>query len=287
MKVLPSGGPLGATITGVDFSTDVSAADKGLIVEAFLDHMVVVFPNQKLDYHDMLRLSEIYGPRGQTSNELMGLGRKSYLSDDIPDGITIISNIRNENGALIGSLGNAEAWWHTDSSFTEEPISASLLHALEVPDEGGETEFLNMAQAFDAMPTHLAAKIAGKIANHSKIHSPDGTRREAFEDVSDPSKAPGAMHPMVRTHPQTGRKCLYLGVRRHSYITGMAVSDSEVLLDEIWAHTCQEKYVWSHKWTLGDLVVWDNRCTMHHRNAFPADARRLMIKSITAGEAVT
>ena len=93
-------------------------------------------------------------------------------------------------------------------------------------------------------------------------------------------------HPLVRTHPVTKRKCLYLGRRQNSYIFGLSVPESEALLNEVWAHTCQDKYVWQHKWRVGDLLVWDNRCTMHHRNAFAPNARRLMHKSTSAGEAV-
>ncbi len=91
---------------------------------------------------------------------------------------------------------------------------------------------------------------------------------------------------MIRVHPATSKKCLYLGRRLNSYIFGLSLDESEELLDELWAHSCQDKYVWEHKWEVGDILVWDNRCTMHHRNAFPSEARRLMHKSITAGEAV-
>jgi taurine dioxygenase len=122
------------------------------------------------------------------------------------------------------------------------PISASLLHAIEIPDAGGETAFLNMYRAYDAMPDDLAARIEDKFANHSKVHSSDGKRRPEFEEVTDPSKAPGVRHPMVRTHPVTGRKCLYLGRRLNGYIFDLPLDQSEALLDEIWAHTCREKF---------------------------------------------
>ena len=153
-------------------------------------------------------------------------------------------------------------------------------------EEGGETAFLNMYKAYEEMPADLAARIDGKYVNHSKVHNSAGVRRPEFADVTDPSKAPGVKHPIVRTHPVTGRKCLYLGRRLNSYIFGLSLDESEALLDEIWAHTCQDKYVWQHKWRVGDLLVWDNRCTMHHRNAFAPNARRLMHKSTSAGEAV-
>jgi taurine dioxygenase len=286
MQVISSGGPLGGEITGIDLSHDISDADREFIFNTYLDKQVLLFRGQSLSFDDLLRLRELFGPAGMTANQLLGLGRKEYYPDEVPTEITIISNIVREDGTKRGSLGDGEAYWHTDSSFTETPISASLLHAIEVTEQGGETAFLNMYQAYDEMPAELAARIDGKFANHSKVHTSDGKKRVEFDEPSDASKAPGVKHPMVRTHPATGKKCLYLGRRLNSYIFGLAVDESEALLDEVWAHTCRDKYAWEHKWKVGDLLVWDNRCTMHHRNAFPANARRLMHKSITAGEPV-
>lgn len=286
MEVIPTGGPLGAEITGIDLSKDVSDADRQFICNAYTDNMVLLFRDQSLSFDDLLRLREVFGSPGLSANQLLGLGRKDYYPDEVPTEITIISNLIEEDGTPRGALGDSEAFWHTDSSFTEVPISASLLHAIEVPDRGGETAFLDMYRAYDDMPDDLAARIEGKFANHSKVHSSDGAKRAEYADVTDPSKAPGVKHSMVRTHPVTGKKCLYLGRRLNAYIFGLPVDESEGLLDEIWAHTCRDKYVWEHKWAVGDLLVWDNRCTMHHRNAFAPDARRLMHKSITAGEPV-
>ena len=286
MNVIPTGRALGAEITGIDLSKDVSAAARDFIVKAYTENLVLLFRGQSLSFADLLRLRELFGPPGLAANQLLGLGRKKYYTDDIPDEITIISNITDANGKPLGALGSDEAFWHTDSSFTETPISASLLHAIEVTEQGGETAFLNMYRAHDDMPADLAGKISGKYANHSKVHSSNGVKRAEFADVTDPSKAPGVKHPIVRTHPVTGRKCLYLGRRLNSYIFGLPLEESERLLDDIWAHTCQDKYVWQHKWRVGDLLVWDNRCTMHHRNAFSPNARRLMHKSTTAGEPV-
>lgn len=286
MNVIPTGRALGAEITGIDLSKDVSAAQREFIFNAYTEHLVVLFRGQSLSFADLLRLRELFGPPGLAANQLLGLGRKKYYTDDVPDEITIVSNIVDAQGKPIGALGSDEAFWHTDSSFTETPISASLLHAVEVTEQGGETSFLNMYRAYEDMPTGLAARVNGKFANHSKVHNSTGVRRPEFADVTDPSKAPGVKHPLVRTHPVTGRKCLYLGRRLNSYIFGLSLAESEETLDEIWAHACQDKYVWQHKWRVGDLVVWDNRCTMHHRNAFAPNARRLMHKSTTAGEPV-
>ncbi len=286
MNVIPTGCALGAEITGIDLSKEVSAAQREFIFNAYIDNLVLLFRGQSLSFDDLLRLREIFGPPGQAAHQLLGLKRKEYLPDNLPDDVAIISNITDAQGKAIGALGDGEAFWHTDSSFTETPISASLLHAIEVTEQGGETAFLNMYRAYEEMPPELAARIEGKFANHSKVHNSAGVRRPEFAEVTDPSKAPGVKHPMVRTHPATGRKCLYLGRRLNSYVFGLALEDSEALLDEVWAHACQDKYVWQHKWRVGDLLVWDNRCTMHHRNAFAPDARRLMHKSTTAGEAV-
>ena len=286
MNVIPTGRALGAEITGIDLSKDVAGAAREFIVSAYIQHQVLLFRGQSLSFADLLRLRELFGPPGLAANQLLGLGRKKYYPNEVPDEITIISNIIEADGTPRGALGDGEAFWHTDSSFTETPISASLLHAIEVTAEGGETGFLNMYKAYEDMAPDLAVKISGKYANHSKVHNSAGIRRPEFADVTDPSKAPGVKHPIVRTHPVTGRKCLYLGRRLNSYIFGLSLAESERLLDEICAHACQDKYVWEHKWRVGDLLVWDNRCTMHHRNAFSPNARRLMHKSTTAGEAV-
>jgi len=286
MNVIPTGRALGAEVTGIDLSKDVAGAAREFIVNAYILNQVLLFRGQSLSFADLLRLRELFGPPGLAANQLLGLGRKKYYPNEVPDEITIISNIIEADGTPRGALGDGEAFWHTDSSFTETPISASLLHAIEVTAAGGETGFLNMYKAYEEMAPELAAKISGKYANHSKVHNSAGVRRPEFADVTDPSKAPGVKHPIVRTHPVTGRKCLYLGRRLNSYIFGLSLAESEKLLDEVWAHACQDKYVWEHKWKVGDLLVWDNRCTMHHRNAFSANARRLMHKSTTAGEAV-
>ena len=286
MEIIPTDRPLGAEITGIDLAKNDSNADRERIFNAYIDNIVLLFRDQSLSFNDLLRLREVFSPSGLTANQLLGLDRKDHNRDEVPDDITIISNIIGKDGKPRGSLGYAEAFWHTDSSFTEVPISASLLHAIEIPDSGGETAFLNMYRAYDAMPDDLAARIERRFANHSKVHSSDGKRRPDFEEVTDPSKAPGVRHPMVRTHPVTGKKCLYLGRRLNAYIFDLPLDQSEALLDEIWAHTCRELFTWEHRWAVGDLLVWDNRCAMHHRKPFAADTRRLMHKSITAGEPV-
>src|SRR6476619_3986007 len=165
MNVIPTGRALGAEITGIDLSEDVSATQREFIFNAWIDNLVLLFRGQHLSFDDLLRLRTLFGPAGQAANQLLGLGRKSYLPADLPDDCTIISNITDATGKAIGALGDGEAFWHTDSSFTETPISASLLHAIEVTEEGGETAFLNMYKAYEEMPPALAARVEGKYVN--------------------------------------------------------------------------------------------------------------------------
>src|SRR3546814_812766 len=148
--------------------------------------------------------------------------------------VLVISNVK-ENGKPIGSLGNAEAIWHTDMNYIAEPPTASCLYALEVPPRGGDTGFPNMYRALEEMPQDLLRRIEGLRIKHDSSHNSAGFLRQGAAPVTDVSTCPGAVHPIIRTHPETGRKALYLGRRRYAYIVGLPVAESEKLLDEIWA----------------------------------------------------
>jgi taurine dioxygenase len=176
----------------------------------------------------------------------------------------------------IGALGDGDLVWHNDMTYLPNPPPASVLCAVELPPSGGDTWFCNMYLAYEMLPAALRARIAGLSANHDSSYTSAGTLRKGFEEVSDVSKAPGAKHPLVLTHPETGRKALYLGRRRNAYIVGMPLAESEALLDQLWAHATQEEFAMKHRWRLGDVVMWDNRCTMHRRDAFDPAARRIL-----------
>lgn len=196
----------------------------------------------------------------------------------------MISNIV-ENGRAIGGLGDGEAFWHTDSSFVDVPPAASLLRSLEVPppSAGGSTYFLNMYSAYGTLPDDIRERIAGLTAIHAATHSSGGKAHKGFESINDVSKVPGAHQPLVRTHPETGRKALFLGRRINAYVLGLSVEESEALLDLLWDHTTQDKFTWRQDWQVGDLVWWDNRCAMHRRDAFDPSARRLMHRTQLKG----
>jgi taurine dioxygenase len=153
---------------------------------------------------------------------------------------------------------------------------AAILHALEVPPSGGDTYWANMYLAYETLPPALQKKIEGRKAVHDATYNSAGMMRKGYEEVTDPRKAPGARHPLVRTHPETGRKCLFLGRRRNSCILGMELAESDALLDELWVHATRAELTFRQQWEAGDVLIWDNRCTLHRRDSFDPNARRLM-----------
>jgi taurine dioxygenase len=184
----------------------------------------------------------------------------------------------------IGGLGDGEAIWHADMTYVEQPPMGAILYALEIPPSGGDTYWANQCLACEALPADLARRIEGRRAVHDATYNSAGIKRKGYEDVTDPRKAPGARHELVRTHPETGRKLLFLGRRRNSYVEGLELAESEALLDALWAHATQARFVFRQEWRVGDVIVWDNRCTLHRRDPFDPAARRLMHRTqIKAG----
>jgi taurine dioxygenase len=283
MEIVSTGAALGAEVRGVDLSQPLSDADRAQIRDAWLEHLVLLFRGQTLDTAAQHALASTFGDLGLPAHELLGLGRRDNHPAEMPDNVSVISNIL-ENGKPIGNLGAGEALWHTDSSFVERPPSASILYAVEIPPAGGNTSYLNMYAALEDMPADLRARIAGRTTNHSCVHNSNGVRRPEYDEVTDVSEAPGAEHPLIRTHPETGRECLFLGRRLNAYVKGLPVAESEALLDALWAHTVRDDFVWEHEWRVGDVLAWDNRCTMHHRKPFDENTRRRMHKVQVMGE---
>ena len=159
-----------------------------------------------------------------------------------------------------------------------------LLNAIEVPPVGGNTGFANMYRAYDTLPPELKREIAGKGCRHDSSRNSAGELRKGFKEITDPREAPGAIHPLIRTHPATRRNALYLGRRRNAYIIGLPLDESEDLLNKLWAHASQEKFAWYQEWKVGDLIIWDNRCAMHRRDAFDPASRRLMHRTQIRGD---
>jgi taurine dioxygenase len=188
-----------------------------------------------------------------------------------------------ENGEAIGSLGAGEAVWHTDMSYLDDPPKASMLYAIEVPPTGGNTGFTNMYSAYEELPDALKRRVEGRRLKHDGTYNSGGYVRQGITATDDPVASPGTYHPVVCTHPETGRRCLYLGRRRNAHIEGLSLADSEALLDELWQCATREELSWYNHWRVGDLVLWDNRCTMHRRDPFDADSRRIMHRTQMKG----
>jgi taurine dioxygenase len=285
----PSGAALGADIDGVDLAGALSPGTLEAIKRAWRDHLVLRFRGQTLGDDALMRFSVQFGELDSApviaAVRVKIRGEDRYVDTADPGGgyISVISNIV-ENGVAIGALGAYESVWHTDMSYNPAPPAASVLYALEVPPSGGDTGFANMYLAYETLPEDLRRRIEGRFCRHDASRNSAGELRRGFSEVTDPRRAPGADHPIVRTHPVTGRRALFLGRRRNAYIHGLDLDDSEVLLDALWRHATRPELTWYQQWRVGDLVLWDNRCVLHRRDEFDQASRRLMHRTQIKGD---
>ncbi len=281
IRILPTGAALGADVEGVDLG-NLSDAQFAAIRQAWLDHLVLRFRGQTLDDTAHVALGRRFGELD--FNPGTRLTGKVYVAG-IPE-IVKISNIV-ENGKAVGELGAGEADWHTDMCFIDAPPSASLLRSLEIPtDAGGDTSWLNMEAAYAALPAALKQAVEGRAIKHDAVYVSSGKQRPGTvaPTSGDIRDIAGAVHPIVRTHAVTGRRSLYLGKRSNAYVMGMEVAESEALLDALWAHLMAGDFKWTQHWRVGDMMIWDNRCTMHQRGAFDPAMRRLLHRVVVKGE---
>lgn len=275
IRIRPLPAVAGAEVDCANLSK-LTKAEKLTIRAAWLDHLFLVLHDQKLTDDQLVAVSRIFG-----EPEIAAVAPK----DGIFQKIAIISNVVKD-GKPIGALGAGELLWHSDHSFNEKPLGASMLYALEVPSEGGNTLFSNMYLALETLPSDLRARIEGRtIKNDGSLNSAGERRTNAV--IDDLRSYEGPSHPIVRTHPETGHNALYLGRRSNAYVNGLSIEASEELLNELWAHATQPRFAWSHKWRVNDLVVWDNRCLMHRRDSFDQGARRVMHRAQCAGDRPT
>lgn len=268
---------LGAEIRDIELTVALSGEAIAEIRAAWFEHLVLVFRGQKLSDAALVAFSRRFGELDVVP------GWEPFTPHGYPEVLTV-SNV-SQGDIAIGVLGDGEAAWHTDMSYMDRPPPASILHGLEIPAEGGDTCFMSMYAALDDMPGDLRAEIIGKTLNHDASYDSSGKLRSNQAPVGDVSQAPGARHPIIRAHPETGRPALYLGRRLNGYVVGEEVADSEELLDRLWAHCDQEKFIYRHRWQPGDLVMWDNRCTMHRRDPFDPATRRIMHRTQIKGDA--
>lgn len=280
ITVTPLSPVLGAEISGVDLHQPIAAEAITRIKQAWADHLVLRFRGQLLSDPQLLALSRVFGELDPPGPNPYG---KPFLSA-FPE-INVISNVKVD-GVPIGNLGDGEAAWHCDMTYIDNPPRAALLHALEIPDSGGDTYWSNMYLAYETLPASLKKEIAGRRAIHDATYNSAGMMRKGMKEINDPREAPGARHPLVIRHPDSGRAALFLGRRRNSHILGMDLRESGALLDELWAHATRADFTFRQEWRLHDVVLWDNRCTLHRRDSFDAGARRIMHRTQIKGPSV-
>ena len=271
MQITPLPNDFVAEVTGLEASR-VDGSTFDALYSAWLRYPILRLRGQHLDEAQLQAFSNRFGPL-----EYAPMGRISDAErDQLPNPfVATISNIV-EKGRPIGGLGNAEAAWHTDMSYIESPPTASILYAVEAPEEGGDTHFCNMIAALAALPTALCARVRSARLKHDAAHDSVGALRRGHGHARSPLEAPGAVHPMVRPHPDNGTEALFLGRRQDAYVEGLPLAESETLLDEVWRYVALPDAIWTQRWHVGDLLVWDNRSVMHRRAAFAPNARRLM-----------
>jgi taurine dioxygenase len=278
IDVIPTGAALGAVVRGVDLAS-LDDRQFAALKRAWHQHQVILVRGQTLSDQDLVAFSRRFGDLDWAP--VQETGRR--FVEGLPE-IYIVSNVKL-NGEPIGSLGAGEAVWHTDMSYLDMPPMASTLYALEVPPSGGNTSFCSMYAIYEALPAELKRRITGLRIKHDGTYNSGGFLRQGVTATDDPRTSPGAVHPLVCTHPDTGRRMLYLGRRRNAYLVGLELAESEALLDELWRFVERPEFKWEHVWRVGDLVMWDNRCTMHRRDPFDDATRRIMHRTQIKGAA--
>lgn len=278
-EVHPLAGGTGAEITGLDLNRGLSDADFARIRRAHLDHHVVAFRGQRITPRQHIDFSRRFGTL------MIHVLHQFHLADH-PE-ILIISNIV-ENGQPVG-LGDAGKEWHSDISYKPLPSLGSLLHAQELPAEGGDTLFANMHLAYDALPAHLHKVIEGRKAVHSylarykRLQTQDGWRPTlSAEQIAQVQEVE---HPIVRTHPGTGRKALFVSEGFTTHIVGLPEYESRQVLGEIFVHSVKPEFVYRHKWQSHDLLFWDNRSLIHLAGGTPDHLRRKLYRTTIEGDA--
>ncbi|WP_426118567.1 TauD/TfdA dioxygenase family protein [Pseudomonas sp. DSP3-2-2] len=278
-EVRPFAEKVGAEIVGLDLSLPLNDADFARVHQAHLDHHVVVFRDQQITPQQQIDFSRRFGI-------LQIHVLKQFLLANHPE-ILIVSNIV-EDGQPIG-LGDAGKYWHSDLSYKELPSLGSMLHAQELPSEGGDTLFADMHLAWDTLPQHLRDAVEGRSAVHNyTARYSEGDNAASWRPKLTPEQLAQVVevtHPIVRTHPENGRKALFVSEGFTTRIVGLPEDESRALLNEIYAHSVRPEHVYRHQWQPHDLVFWDNRSLIHLAAGCPPQLRRKLFRTTIQGDA--
>ena len=278
-EIRPFAGAVGAEIIGLDLAKGVNAEDFTRIHRAHLDHHVLVFRDQRITPDQQIAFSRRFG-------ELQIHVLKQFLLTGHPE-ILIVSNII-ENGQNIG-LGDAGKFWHSDLSYKELPSLGSMLYAQELPSEGGDTLFADMHKAYDALPEALRKAVEGRQAAHSYTARYSETKFEGnwrpTLTAEQLAQVAEVIHPVVRTHPENGRKALFVSEGFTTRILGLPEDESREILQQLHAHSVLEQNIYRHQWQPNDMVFWDNRSLIHLAAGCPAHLRRKLYRTTIQGDA--
>jgi taurine dioxygenase len=274
MQVRPLSDVMGAEVRGIDLS-NFPENQFPEIQKAFHRHLLLVFPDQQIDEAQLIAFSRRFG-------DLQVHVLDQYRHPRFPE-IYVLSNV-NKTGNTTGSHPDKGTLvWHSDLSFQRRPALATILYGIEVPRVGGDTLYADMYAAYESLDQSLKRT----LANLRAVHDLDASRRRAGEPPmteKQRAEAPPVEHPVVRTHPETGRKILYIS-RHVSHFAGLAARESDRLMERLMAHATGERFVFRHQWGRRDVVMWDNRCTMHCATPYDAGAqRRVLHRTVVKGD---
>jgi taurine dioxygenase len=267
LAVTPLSPVVGARVDGIDWRQPVDGATGNEVVDLFNRYSVLCFPGQKISAEDQLRFANVFGKadakfRKPPSEDFQGASQR---------GVMLVTNIRKD-GKAIGFLPDGEMQFHSDGAHRNPPYRATTLFAIKIPTHGGETLFANLQAAYDALSDEMKRRIEGLQTRI--IYRYDAVTRD-LTDENDPT-LPVAIHSLVKTHPGSGRKSIYLSRLMTRNIVGMDRAESDKLLEQLFDHAEKPEFVYAHRWTPGDLLIWDNRAVNHARADFPADQVRLL-----------
>lgn len=275
LKIRKLSAHIGAEILDLDLNEDQSAETIAAVNQAWFDNIILLFRGQNLSPERQVHVTKWFGELGELARP-KEFFPKGYES--LPDGVMLISNIR-ENGEPIGALPDGEMMFHHDMMHADVPHKATMLNAVEIPSQGGNTLFASGYAAYDALPEDIRAPLEGRKAfhhyNYGSVKKGDGKGTPAFSESS---------HPVFRTHDDTGKKAIYVNRLMTEGVVDMDQAEADRLLSAVFDHSESPEFVYEHVWQVGDLLLWDNRCSMHARTDFPETERRLLLRTTVTGE---
>jgi taurine dioxygenase len=267
VEIRPNGSPVGADILNLDAARPLAPELVLALKQAQRDHGILIFKNQDLSEADFKQFATYFGSVFQNPSDVpvLASGREGVAPD-----IVRVSNVD-------GYTGTGELSPHADHQWTPYPSAGSFLYALEVPEMGGDTSFYNLHLAYETLDQATKQRIAGlSLITYNPFLREEGAARPLYRDPSLPLISPTFPHPLVRTHPESGKKVLFLGAKTEVEVVGLSYEEGSALVTQLRAHLTQERFRYVHKWSVGDIVFWDNQAVLHARTAFDPDARRVM-----------